>query len=266
MPPRSKRSRGPNPGPRHNFNPVELSRAAAMKRFREQHGLSQAELGSRLGVSQASVSAYEAVRAPIPEEVFAQLIETAQDVAQTVEEANARATVDAANSDIPPEVLEALAHGARAMDGEPGAAEAMDDAMRRMRGAMVASLPSEQRASVADVKMAYALLAKILGRFDQDLAALVDAQSGDLALSVVQAAEVSPLLARIVEMLKMGPLSNCIALHVMLIVQYDGIRQQRAQERRAMAAQQAAQPGPEPMPAQAAERIEPSLGAFAAAA
>jgi len=238
-----------------------------MRRFREQNGITTTDLGSMLGVSQSSVSAYEQAKTRIPDDVFETLVEVARDKLEFDTEAAqaAQAAQDAGPApEIPPEVLEALRLAERASAGDKEAASKMGEAMRDLQQGMVAGMSDTAKAAVTDVQLAYQLLAKILGRLvDPQLGELIDRQSGELAVSVVQASEVSPLLARIVALLKVGPISSCIALHVMLLVEYDGIRQAR---RAALRAEMAARAGQrtEPMPAQAAETLDSSLGAFAA--
>lgn len=282
MPPRTRKGsagRGGRPAGAPGqppLTPGDIQRAAALKRYREQNDLSQAEMGSMLGVSQATISQYEQAKTRVPDDVFEHLLAEArqrmeEETAQTPEEAQLRAAVQAAapNEDIPPEILQALKAVAEAGEGtDPAAIEAtLTSARKSLTDKRTATLPAAQKAAAADVRMAYTLLAKILGRFDPDLGGLIDSQSGELALSVVEAAEVSPLLARLVDLLKVGPLSNCIVLHVMLLVQYDNIRQMRNAERRQQAREQAARQPVEPTPIHpsAAEQIDPTLGAFAAA-
>lgn len=254
------------------LTPQDITRAAALKRFRESNGLTQAEIGSMLGVSQASISQFEQAKSRMPDDVFEQLLLAAKDqmeqeIAPDIETAQARA---AAEGDIPPEILDSLK--AMASAGEAGDQAAAEEALRTMRShltdAQTASMSKPQQGAATDVRMAYTLLAKILGRFDPDLGALIDQQSGELAVSVVQAAEESPLLARLVAMLKAGPMANCIILHLMLLVQYDNIRQERKRERVAAQAIIDARRPPDPVPLHptAAEVVDPSLaGAFAAA-
>lgn len=272
------RGRPPSAAPREPLSPADITRAAALKRYREQNNLNQAEMGSILGVSQATISAYEQARTKIPQDVFEQLVTTAREqveegVAPDADTARQRA-MDAATAlpggdgDIPPEILDALTNLAGAAEGDPQAAAMLGDTMRMMRDGVAATLPALQKEAVPSVRMAYSLLARILGRFDPDLGTLIDSQSGELAVSLVQAAEVSPLLARLVEMLKVGPMSNFIVLHLMVLVQYDGIRRQRQADARALAdVQRAAHPAPEPMHPSATEIIDPEgMGAFGRAA
>lgn len=281
MPPRTKRRAG-HPGGRAGqppLTPADITRAAALKRYREQNELSQAEIGSMLGVSQATVSQYEQAKTRIPDDVFEHLLTEARErmeseVAPTAEEAQLRAAAASMGTplegDIPPEVLESLKAMAEAAEsGDPEVVEAQLGAVRaKMSEAAAAGLSGDQKAVVGDVRMAYSLLARILGRFDPDLGGLIDKQTGELAVSLVQAAEVSPLLARLVAILRVGPLSNCVIMHVLLVVEYDNIRRARNAERREIAqleAQRRPQPEPVPLHPTAAEMLDPSLGAFAAA-
>lgn len=238
-----------------------------MRRFREQNDISQPELGSMLGVSQGSISAYEAARTKIPEDVFAQLVEVAKDRLDLSEEQMAEAV--AAHElppDIPPEVMDALKTATAAAEGDETAAAKLADTMREMQGAMLKGMSPVAQSSVTDVQLAYTMLAKILGRIvDPSLGELIDQRSGELAVSVVQAAEASPLLARIVAMLKVGPISSCVVMHIMLLVDYDRIRQERARIARAEAQANAHHAQPEPMPASFVEQVDPSMGAFGAA-
>jgi transcriptional regulator with XRE-family HTH domain len=283
VPPRKGRGRPAQPHSGAPLNAVDIQRAAAMKRYREQEKLSQAELASMLGVSQASVSAFEQAKTRIPDDVFEQLLASARDkmemqTPQTAEEAQLRSALAGAGDlpppgeDIPPEIMAALKAAADMAEGkgDPGVAE---ETFRKARAVVAekteAGLSAEQRVAATDVRMAYVLLGQILGRFlDPHLGTLIERNASDLSVSVVQAAEVSPLLHRIVSMLKVGPVSNCVILHVMLLVEYDRERQERL---RMMREQAALTPAPtpqvtrtEPQPASTAEVLDPTLGAFAA--
>lgn len=279
MPPRRRGGGGSRvPGtPKPPLTVEDIARAAAMRRYRETRSVSQVELASMLGVSQASIGAYETARTRIPDDIFAELSKVLTDeleVARDAEEANARAAaalgaVDGGGADIPPEVLQALKEANEAVQGSSSPEEAAAKLTGIVSGVAeksAAQMSKEQRASVQSVKMAYGLLAKVLSRFDPLLGKCVDEDSGALAVSVVEAAEVSPLFARIVAMLAVGPVSNCVLLHVLLIARYDELRAQRAAEqRRQRELEQARQPQ-EPKPAQVIEQLDPSLGVFGAAA
>lgn len=281
----SGRRRGPRvPGSKAPLLPDDIARAATMKRYRETRNLTQAELGAILGVSQASVAAYESARTRIPPEVFKALSDQASEdlqVAQDAEEAQRRAhdalsgegNGDLGPGDMPPEVLEALAAANAAVHGSATPDEAatrLAGIAAGMAGKAAGSLSKDQQASVRDVQLAYGLLAKVLSRLDPILGELVDEQSGELAVSVVQAAEVSPFFDRIVKMLKVGPVSTCIVLHVLLVAQYDERRRARdAAVRQEMAIRAGTRPPtPEPQPASMAERVDPTLAGapFATAA
>ena len=69
----------------------------------------------------------------------------------------------------------------------------------------------------------------------------------------MQAAKVNPIIARIVEMMQVGPVSNLVVLHVLMLLEYDRARQERAQGRAELMAVAQAQPRPAPeqMPAEA---------------
>jgi len=71
-----KRTRKP-PVRRVPVGPQDLQRAAAVKRFREQTGLTQTALATMLGVRQESLSAWEAGKRPIPPDVWQRLTDPA---------------------------------------------------------------------------------------------------------------------------------------------------------------------------------------------
>jgi hypothetical protein len=273
------RRRRPPGAPRPPLNPQDIARAATLKRYRETRDFSQSELGSMLGVSQSTIVAYEQAKTRIPDDVFGHLSDLAAEDLQAAENAEGIEQAMGAgggsfadvvagmgmppmpDGEMPPEVAEALRNAGEAMRD----AKTPDEAASRIGkiaadvGAKAkAAMPREQQAAARDVQLAYGLLARVFSRFDPILAELVDQQSGELAMSVVQAAEVSPFFERIVKMMKIGPVSTCIALHVMLVMQYDERRRAFLEEQRR---QRAALAGPrqEPQPAQAVERIDASM-------
>lgn len=278
MTPRKQRRIPGTPG-NPPLSPQDLARAATVKRYRETRGISQTELASILGVSQAAVSAYEAGRTRVPDAAFEQLAAQAAedlDLARDSVDANQRSG-DALGldgsfpPDMPPEILATLKEAADAVQGSSSPEEAAARLGAITAGVAEkarAELPADKRAAARDVQMAYGLLAKIIGRFfDPVLASLVDEQSGELSVSVVQAAEVSPFFDRIVRLLRVGPVSTCVVLHVLLVAQYDERRRAVNAERRRVAQIEAPLPAPIPQPASVIEQLDPSVGGspFAAA-
>lgn len=284
MPPRHRRhTRTPGTAP---LNPQDIARAATMKRYRETRDITQTELASILGVSQASIAAYEAAKTRIPDDVYKHLADTAaEDLAHREAQENGEARVEEAvgagsfplppmpDGDMPPEVMQALKDAGDAMRG----AKTPEEAASKLAGITAevgakarASMPREKQAAARDVQLAYGMLARILGRFDPILSELVDQQSGELAVSVVEAAEVSPFFERIVRMMRIGPVSTCIALHVLLLAQYDERRRAVRAEQKRIAELSAPKIAAQPEPAHVIEGIDPTLvrggSAFEAAA
>lgn len=271
MPPRRRKVPG-TPGPGAPLSVHDIARAATMKQFRERREMSQAELGSMLGVGQSSIAAYEGAKTRIPDDIFEQLVKTAgeeYELAGSAEEANAAAAgFPFGDGEIPPEILKTLEEAAEAVKTAPNG----DEAARRLSGiaAGVAGkatgkMNQEQQKAVAGVQMAYGFLAKIASRFDPLLGQCIDEDSGALAVSVVEAAEVSPFFARIVAWLTVGPVSGCVLMHILLVAKYDSMRSERNRELRRMRELEP-QPAPPPRPASTIEQIDPTVGPFAAAA
>lgn len=254
--PRKPRGAGP-------LNVNDLQRAAALKGYRLRAELTQVELSSMLGVSQSSLAAYEAGRTPIPDDVFAELTRVAEEqIRQAQEKAGVQteAPPDVASSatglpsDLPPEL-------AAALQGSGGAEIDPEAILKAMAGAGAGELSKDEQGQVLGVASVYELAGHAAARFlDPALGEAIVGSASPIGVAWVEAAKVSPLCQRIVQMMQIGPLSNLIVLHVLMLMKYDELRQARIRERQQLEAVQTAagngKPAPEPMPAQAADLLE----------
>lgn len=209
----------------------DITRAAALKRFRTETGMTQEALADRLGVSQGALSDWERAKKPLPEEVFLRLVQIGNEFAATQAEVIAGAPIPPGPGPEPgPEP-------APNVDPPPASVDEPPQILSDLQAGLSMSMGEAQMAMVRDVQAIYMLIGQAAAKFvDQDVGAVIYGDSGPLAMSVVQAAEVSPLVARIVAMLAIGPVANMLIIHVLTAGKIvDVVRQKSALQRQANA-------------------------------
>lgn len=231
----------------------EIARAAALKKFRLDNGLTQEELADRLGVSQGSLSDWERARKPMPNDRWTALERIAEDVraaqrvsgvpepppgpagAETAAHEGLRAVPEAGSF---PGELRANVIGA---DGAPppgfGPAPAAAPADVAPGGGLHSmptpppsladgglGLPLEvtaaQLALARGPVIVYTLIAGGLEQaIDPTAGAIVGAKAEVLAISLVQAGDVNSWIARAVQLMQVGPVANCVVAHAMVVLE-----------------------------------------------
>lgn len=208
--------------------------------------MTQEDLSARLGVSQGTLSDWERARKPIPAERFAQLqtiaveLRAAFEREQAAQEAGGvpttgpeappaffdgelRANVPGAGGGPPPGFVSA---------GPPADAPPMGGGMPFTvidggapggvgpAGIPLAEVTQAQMVLAAGPMVAYTLVAQGLANFvDEQAGAILLARSQTLAISLVQAGDVNPYVARLVQLLQVGPVLACVALHAQVLLE-----------------------------------------------
>jgi AcrR family transcriptional regulator len=241
--------------PRRGVRPLtqkEIVQAAALKRFRTESGMTQEQLAERLDVSQGTLSEWEGARKPIPPERFDDLRRIAADFAQRVESlAEGERSEQAAGPAGPDPVVRANVPPEPPPDFGPGGS---------LPPGGIGEIPlpeltpsDVQRALAKGPEVVYQLVSYGLSTFvDDGAGAILSGRAEMLSISLVQAGDVSPAIARIVQLLQTGPVLACLAMHISVMVEIAMYLRAQAQ----------AQAPAAPAPAQA----EPSLDDYAAAA
>lgn len=249
-----RRQQGPK---RSTMTPEQLVRAAALRRFRTDSKLTQVEIASQLGVSREDLAKMERGNLPISDEIMAHFVELARDRAgagQGEPPANGegapppggQAPPPSGAGDTPPDV-----------PIPPGLPPLDPQAVQQALAAMTPQQANE--AAVASLAAVYELLGVLVGRFSPAAGGVIQQDKLVLSASVVAAAEVSPLVRRILELLEAGPVAGMILAHAMTGMKIDqAVRAERAAAKQA----QAAASPPPPMPAQNLEHVDPTVGAF----
>jgi transcriptional regulator with XRE-family HTH domain len=278
---RRRSSRGTRP-----LTSADIAKSAALQRFRAESGMTQEELADRLGVSQGTLSDWERAKKPIPPDRFAALQRLADELRAAYAAAQAQAERAAAANGAhegehpfaelplePPTELRANVPGA-AGEPPPGFGLPPQD-LPPMHpfgppmapgGITTDALPAlfdvtpAQRALAVGPQVVYNLAGLALSKFVDDGAGQIVAGNAELlSVSLVQAGDVNPYIARIVQLMQIGPVLNCVALHLTVVLEVISYLQAKAR-----AAQEAARASAEQAATARAVRGDPFAAAQAA--
>lgn len=217
-------------------------RAAALKRLRTEHRLTQEELATALDVSQGTLSDWERARKAIPEDRYARLLEVSAELGGL---GPRPAMPDAATE--PGAVQTPLSGGGPELGGDapirgnnfdrpPGLTDLPADAPpdfaalgADFQAQVAATMSPLGAAALPDVRMFYLFGGQMLGKVSEGAGTVVQGSANELALSLVQAAESNAFLARVVEMMRVGPVSTFVILHVTVALRVlEELRKDRA--------------------------------------